>query len=122
MNWPTTEIRKAMLILRSFDHNHSMQILQLLADNGEMIVTDIYRLLRIEQSVASQRLAWLRKAGVVEFNKNGKYVRYSINSERLDRVVSIISKMAAMYRPLRYVQGNGEDRYIENEFAQNQKV
>ena len=43
-----------------------------------MTVTDIYVKLRLEQSVASQHLAILRKAGVVQTERDGKFIFYSL--------------------------------------------
>jgi DNA-binding transcriptional ArsR family regulator len=48
-----------------------------------MTVTEIYVKLRLEQSVASQHLAILRKAGFVDTLRDGKFIYYSVNYERL---------------------------------------
>jgi DNA-binding transcriptional ArsR family regulator len=44
-----------------------------------MTVSGIYKTLRIEQTVASQHLATLRQAGVVNTKREGKWIYYSIN-------------------------------------------
>ena len=71
------------------------QIMRLLEDQQRMTVTEIYVQLRLEQSVASQHLAILRRAGIVETFRDGKYISYSINAERLaqlnKQVLGIIS-------------------------------
>ena len=39
--------------------------------------------LRLEQSVASQHLAVLRKAGFVTTTRDGKFIYYSVNAGRM---------------------------------------
>jgi DNA-binding transcriptional ArsR family regulator len=51
-----------------------------------MTVTEIYVKLRLEQSVASQHLAILRKAGYVNTTRDGKFIYYSVSLERLAEV------------------------------------
>ena len=59
------QLKKAALILRAVNHKLRQQIMKLIHQNGKMTVTEIYVKLRLEQSVASQHLAILRKAGFV---------------------------------------------------------
>ena len=56
-------VKKAALVLRAVNHKLRQQILKTLDENKKMTVTDIYVNLRLEQSVASQHLAILRRAG-----------------------------------------------------------
>ncbi len=57
-------------------------------------VTDIYIKLRLEQSVASQHLAILRKAGVVQTDRQGKYIYYSLDNERLTQISRLVEELA----------------------------
>ena len=76
-------LKKAALILRAANHKLRQQILHLIHKEGRMTVTKIYVDLRLEQSVASQHLAILRKAGFVVTEREGKYIFYSVNYARL---------------------------------------
>ena len=76
--------KKAALILRAVNHKLRQQMLKLIDENRKMTVTQLYLKLRLEQSVASQHLAILRKAALVKTVRNGKFIYYSINAERLD--------------------------------------
>ncbi len=80
------QLKKAALILRAINHKLRQQILKLIHQNGKMTVTEIYVKLRLEQSVASQHLAILRKAGYVSTVRDGKFIFYSVNNERLAEV------------------------------------
>ena len=59
-------LKKAAMVLRAINHKLRQQILKLIDESGRMTVTEIYVKLRLEQSVASQHLAILRKAGFVK--------------------------------------------------------
>ena len=78
--------KKAALVLRALNHKLRQQILRLIDEHGKMTVTQLYLELRLEQSVASQHLAILRKAALVKTARNGKCIYYSINTERLDEI------------------------------------
>jgi DNA-binding transcriptional ArsR family regulator len=80
------QIKKAALIFRAINHPLRRQMLQLLHENARMTVTEIYIKLRLEQSVASQHLAILRKAGMVNTEREGKFIFYSVNYQRLKQV------------------------------------
>ncbi|MBO9574065.1 MAG: helix-turn-helix transcriptional regulator [Chitinophagaceae bacterium] len=86
-------VKKAALVYRAINHEMRMEILRLLHRNSEMIVTDLYTTLCIEQSVASQHLAILRKPGIVTTRKDGKNVYYSVNQERLNELHTIAQKL-----------------------------
>jgi DNA-binding transcriptional ArsR family regulator len=89
----TNTLRKAALLYRSVNHPLRQQLLHLLHKNERMTVSRIYAKLRIEQSVASQHLAILRKAGMVVNEREGKNVFYSVNYERLQKFKAISAKL-----------------------------
>lgn len=84
------QLKKGALILRAINHKLRQQILKLIHENGKMTVTEIYVKLRLEQSVASQHLAILRKAGYVNTLRDGKFIYYSVNHDRLGQVHGIV--------------------------------
>ena len=87
------QLKKAALVLRAVNHKLRQQMLKLLHQNGKMTVTQIYVKLRLEQSVASQHLAILRKAGYVNTLRDGKFIFYSVNYSRLDQVHRIVQEL-----------------------------
>lgn len=88
------KLRKAVLVLRAVNHKLRQQIIDLLHINNQMTVTDIYIKLRLEQSVASQHLAILRRAGVVITERDGKYIYYALDENRLSQVNGLIEELA----------------------------
>ena len=88
------ELRKAVLVLRAVNHKLRQSIIDLLEENEKMTVTDIYIKLRLEQSVASQHLAILRRAGVVATERQGKFIYYSLDKDRLNQISKLVEELA----------------------------
>ena len=88
------ELRKAVLVLRAVNHNLRQKMIDLLEEKGKMAVTEIYIKLRLEESVASQHLAMLRRAGVVATERHGKFIFYTINEERLSQISNLVEELA----------------------------
>jgi DNA-binding transcriptional ArsR family regulator len=86
-------LKKAAMVLRAINHKLRQQILKLIDENGKMTVTEIYVKLRLEQSVASQHLAILRKAGFVKTERDGKFIYYSVNTERLEELNKFVKDL-----------------------------
>lgn len=81
--------KKAALVFRAINNRYREQILKFLLQNPRSAVTTIYCKLRLEQSVASQHLAILRKQGIVKADRDGKFIYYSVNEEKLKQLDSI---------------------------------
>jgi DNA-binding transcriptional ArsR family regulator len=88
-------LKKGALILRAINHKLRQQIVKLINENHRMTVTEIYIQLRLEQSVASQHLAILRKAGFVKTDRDGKFIYYSVNNRRLEEINKFIQDLLA---------------------------
>ncbi|HEV8287077.1 MAG TPA: metalloregulator ArsR/SmtB family transcription factor [Chitinophagaceae bacterium] len=86
-------LKKAAMVLRAINHKLRQQILKLIDENGKMTVTEIYVKLRLEQSVASQHLAILRKAGFVKTERDGKFIYYSVSTERLEELNKFVKDL-----------------------------
>ncbi len=87
-------VKKAALILRALNHKLRQQLLKLIDEEKKITVTEIYVRLRLEQSVASQHLAILRKAGIVNTERDGKFIYYLINYKRVDELTKLVNDMA----------------------------
>ncbi len=88
------DLRKAVLVLRAVNHKLRQRIIDLLEESETMTVTDIYIKLRLEQSVASQHLAILRRAGVVLTERQGKFIYYSLDHDRLAQISNLVEDLA----------------------------
>jgi len=86
-------LKKAALILRAINHKLRQQILLLIDEHGRITVTELYIKLRLEQSVASQHLAILRKAGFVKTERDGKFIYYTVNTTRLQELNRFVDEL-----------------------------
>jgi DNA-binding transcriptional ArsR family regulator len=86
-------VKKASLVLRAVNHKLRQQILKLIDEQDKITVTEIYIKLRLEQSVASQHLAILRKAGFVKTVRDGKFIYYSVNSRRFEELNQFVDSL-----------------------------
>jgi len=89
-------LKKAAHTYRAINNNLRLQIFHLLHENKRMTVTSIYVKLRVEQSVASQYLAVLRKGHFVNTEREGKCVYYSINYNRLNELHKYTEQLLKM--------------------------
>ena len=80
------KVTKAALVLRAVNHKLRQQIIELIEKNERMTVTNLYIKLRLEQSVASQHLAILRRAGIVTTERNGKFIFYKVSEEKAELI------------------------------------
>jgi len=87
------EVKKAALVLRALNHKLRQQILKMIDESGKMTVTELYVKLRLEQSVASQHLAILRKAGFVKTDRDGKFIYYSVNINRMQELNQFVKQL-----------------------------
>ena len=88
-------LKKAALVLRAVNHKLRQQILKLIDEHGRVTVTELYVKMRLEQSVASQHLAILRKAGIVSTKREGKFIYYTINRNRVEAIEQFVAKLVA---------------------------
>jgi DNA-binding transcriptional ArsR family regulator len=88
-------LKKAAGVLRAVNHKLRQSMIKLLEDNGRMTVTEIYVKLRLEQSVASQHLAILRTANVVKTERDGKFIYYSLNEDRISELADLVEELAS---------------------------
>jgi DNA-binding transcriptional ArsR family regulator len=81
-------LKRAKQKIRALNHPLREKMLALISGgNNKMNVTEIYVKLRIEQSVASQHLAVLRHEGLVNTERTGKVINYSVNKDAIKELI-----------------------------------
>ena len=88
------KLRRAVLTLRAINHPLRKQLIVMIEEKRKMTVTEIYSILKIEQSVASQHLAILRRADIVSTSRDGKFIFYSVNKKRIAEVSDLVEELA----------------------------
>jgi DNA-binding transcriptional ArsR family regulator len=84
---------KAVLILKSINHKLRQDIVKMIDSKKDITVTEIYKKLQIEQSIVSQHLSKLRLAKVLTTKKEGRFVRYYVNHDRISQIKSIVDQL-----------------------------
>lgn len=77
------ELKISAEVLRALAHPLRMRILEFIDRNKEINVNKIYSTLDLEQSITSQHLRILRSAGLVDTERNGKFIYYSLRYGKL---------------------------------------
>jgi len=93
LNVDFQSVKKAAMVLRALNHKLRQQLLKLIEDESKITVTEIYVKLRIEQSVASQHLAILRKAEIVVTKRDGKFIYYTVNHQRIEEINKFVKEL-----------------------------
>ncbi len=88
-------LQESAEIMRALAHPLRMKILEFIDQQGSTHVNKIYNTLQLEQSITSQHLRVLRLARLVHTKREGKYVYYSINYPKLERIVRAINRYLA---------------------------
>lgn len=81
--------RQTTDFLKSLAHDARLVILCRLTE-GPATVSELEELVGIRQAAVSQQLARLRAEGLVEAERDGRSIRYSIADERASRIVKVL--------------------------------
>lgn len=85
-------LENATETLRAIAHPTRIAILDLLAKNDILTVTEIYEHLQIEQAVASHHLRILKGKNVVKLERSGKNTLYSLTNTDFFQIVEVLIK------------------------------
>ncbi len=85
-----TNLKVSSEILRALCHPLRMKILKFIDANDDINVNKIYNTLELEQSITSQHLRILRNSGIVDTRREGKFIFYHINYQKVGDVVDYI--------------------------------
>ena len=86
-------IKKASLTFRAINHPLRQEMIRMIDSKGLATVTELFVEMRLEQSVASQHLAILRRAGLVKKIRDGKFMYYKLNLERLELLNKMVTDL-----------------------------
>ncbi len=91
------KLKVASDLLRAIAHPLRIKLLAFIDSNEEINVNKIYNTLGLEQSITSQHLRILRLAKVVTTQRDGKYIHYSIDYDRLGSTINYIRAFEKAY-------------------------
>ena len=90
VNINNEKLQESSEILRALAHPLRLKILEFIDANDLINVNKIYNTLKLEQSITSQHLRILRLAGLVETKREGKFIHYSCNYDKISNSMSAI--------------------------------
>jgi DNA-binding transcriptional ArsR family regulator len=85
----------ASSVMRALTHPIRLKLIGFIDQNRRINVNKIYKALKMEQSVASQHLRILRDEKLVNAERKGKFIFYTVNYQRLEGIVTSIDKFFA---------------------------
>ncbi|GAF01764.1 ArsR/SmtB family transcription factor [Saccharicrinis fermentans] len=88
----TAQLERAASMLKAIAHPMRIAILSHLEEGTRLTVTEIHKLLNIEQSTTSHHLGILKDKGVLVSQREGKNTYYSLKHESLQNIVNCVSK------------------------------
>lgn len=86
INLGNEKLQVSAEVLRALAHPLRMKILEFIDRNGDTHVNKIYNTLNLEQSITSQHLRIMRNADLVSTRREGKFIYYSINYDKIGDV------------------------------------
>jgi len=83
-------------ILRALAHPLRMRILEFIDNHKTINVNKIYNTLKLEQSITSQHLRILRLAGIVITSREGKFIHYSVDYSKVNKVLKSVDSFLGL--------------------------
>lgn len=89
---------QAYLKVKLLNNKITRSIIDLLMSNEPMFGFEIYRKLKMEQSMASIYLAKLERFNIIESERYGHYKLYALNNNELQRIIPVIRELSGMLK------------------------
>jgi len=86
-----TQLKLSANQIKALAHPLRLSILLFIDKNKSVNVNKIYNTLKLEQSITSQHLKILRTAGIVNYQREGKLIFYSVNYNKVKRIVDLVN-------------------------------
>jgi len=87
-------------IFKALGDETRLRIMALLVDGRELCVCDIMAALELPQSTVSRHLSNLRNSGLVDDRRNGVWMNYTINRERIEHAAILFDLLTTMLSEL----------------------
>lgn len=81
--------------MRALTHPLRLKLISFIDQSRRVNVNKIYKALKMEQSVASQHLRILREDMLVNAEREGKLIYYSVNYQKLEDITGAVNKFLA---------------------------
>ena len=82
-------------LLRALADPLRLQIIEFIDQSDAINVNKIYNTLKLEQSITSQHLRVLRTTDLVSTEREGKFIHYRVDYDKIDQTVKAIRNFLA---------------------------
>ena len=82
------KLKESLTTLRAITHPIRLSIISFIHKNGEINVNKIYRKLKLDQSITSQHLRVLRDTNLVNTKRDGKFIFYTVNYDKVESLAN----------------------------------
>jgi ArsR family transcriptional regulator len=106
-------------IFKALGDETRLRIMALLVGGHELCVCDIMAALELPQSTVSRHLSYMRNAGLVDDRRQGIWMYYKINREKIEYAAQIFGLLTAMLRELK--QTAADQRRLREHLATKEK-
>lgn len=89
-------MKETAQIFRALGDETRLRIMALLVSGQELCVCDIMAALELPQSTVSRHLSYLRNAGLAEDRRQGVWMYYQINRDKIEQAAKIFDLLAVM--------------------------
>ncbi len=79
-------------IFKTLSHPTRLKIIEMLSEEGETCVKEIWNALEIPQPTASQHINVLKNAGIITFRKEGVKTCYRLVDTRVLKIIQILKE------------------------------
>jgi len=86
-------MRELIKVFKALSDETRLRMLQLLSE-GDLCVCEIMQALNISQTRASRNLGILRDAGLLVDKRDGQWVHYSLNKERMGDYAALVELLS----------------------------
>ena len=85
-----TKLKRISRMLKTIGHPSRLRIIELLLLGSKLSVKDIYERINISQSSASQHLRSLEEIGILQSEREGKQIFYSILNHHIRQLLHCV--------------------------------
>ena len=86
-------LRQSVETLHALTNPMRLKMLHVIHNHGEINVKNLYAMMGIEQSLASQQLKFLRNADIVNTRRVGQFIFYSLNYEYIMDIAQSLERL-----------------------------
>ncbi len=84
------KLEKAAYILKAVAHPVRLAVIDLLSNHNQMSVNEICEALQCEQSLLSHHLINMKLRGILQSNKEGLNVYYSLKEKEITKLIACV--------------------------------